>query len=174
MKLEVKNKLIKKLNQVKFLRQNKVFVLIAFAVIFSFLLGCASTGTYQVDIFTEMHYNQSYKANEPERLDIPKGAVPVKSPRDTRPAKELYEINCIVCHGELGKGDGKVLKKMVDEYGYKWRAEPDLTSEYVRNLPDATLKIYIQNGINVMPAFQKVFTEKEIDNLVQYIRELSK
>ena len=68
----MKNKLIKKLNQVKFLRQNKVFVLVAFTIIFSFLLGCASTGTYPVDIFPEMHYNQSYKANEPERLDIPK------------------------------------------------------------------------------------------------------
>ena len=169
----MENKLIKKLDKVEFLGKKKAFVVVACAILVSFLLGCASTGTYPVDIFTEMHYNQSYKANEPERLDIPKDAVPFFPYRSARLGQELYEVNCIICHGELGKGDGKVLTKMVDEYGYKWRADPNLTSEYVQNLPDAALKVYIENGINVMPSFQKVFTEKEIDNLVQYIRKLS-
>ena len=35
-----------------------------------------STGAYPIDIFQEMHYNQSFKAQEPPRLAPPAGSVP--------------------------------------------------------------------------------------------------
>ena len=48
-----------------------------------FLLGLAATGcvsfqrgAYQVDIFTEMHYTQAYRSQEPPRLYPAKGSVP--------------------------------------------------------------------------------------------------
>jgi len=43
--------------------------------------GCSkaglSQGSYPVDFFTEMHYQQSYKINEPPSLSAPSGSVPV-------------------------------------------------------------------------------------------------
>lgn len=41
------------------------------------LVGMAcSTGSYPVDVFTEMHYQQSYKSQEPPRLAPSDGSVP--------------------------------------------------------------------------------------------------
>ena len=39
-------------------------------------LAC-STGSYPVDVFTEMHYQQSYRSQEPPRLMPAEGAVPL-------------------------------------------------------------------------------------------------
>ncbi|SVA68605.1 uncharacterized protein METZ01_LOCUS121459, partial [marine metagenome] len=38
--------------------------------------ACAQ-GTYPVDFFPEMHYQDSYHSQQPPRLDIPIGSVPI-------------------------------------------------------------------------------------------------
>jgi mono/diheme cytochrome c family protein len=39
--------------------------------------ACDSTNTYPIDFFSEMHYQKSWHAQEPPRLDSPAGAIPV-------------------------------------------------------------------------------------------------
>ena len=57
-------------------------------------IAACETGAYPVDIFPEMHYQQSYKAQEPDRLDVPVGAVPYYSLKATKTGAELFAINC--------------------------------------------------------------------------------
>ena len=83
-------------------------------------------GTYQIEIFSEMHYDQSYKSQEPPRLYPAEGSVPfmlheggtdgvfnVSSDSSLTQTEEtvsagsgLYQVNCSFCHGMTGKGDG--------------------------------------------------------------------
>ena len=103
-------------------------------------LGCTpwGRGTYQVEIFSEMHYSQAYKSQEPPRLSPPSGAVPFKSvgegrliasdyyitegyQRGSESAKALYITNCIFCHGSQGKGDGAVKDYLLKWGGYHQR-----------------------------------------------------
>ena len=84
------------------------------------VVGC-SQGSYPLDVFYEMHYQQSYKAHEPPRLSAPASAVPVYAPQQatsfTLDGEHLYQVNCSMCHGATGKGDGSVLQKMINTYG---------------------------------------------------------
>ena len=86
-----------------------------------FLLGVAATGcvsfgrgAYQVDIFTEMHYTQVYRSQEPPRLYPATGSVPfqlvgagplvveeltlAKTSATVDQGRDLYGVNCAVCH----------------------------------------------------------------------------
>ena len=86
------------------------------------LAGC-SQGSYPLDIFYEMHYQPSYKAHEPPRLSVPGSAVawfpPPPATSFANDGEHLFEVNCSMCHGSAGKGDGPVLKKMMEQYGYE-------------------------------------------------------
>ncbi len=92
------------------------------------LLGsaCASTNTYPIDFFSEMHYQKSFRAQEPPRLDVPAGVVPVtggepqytleearnlrnplaNDPQAAASGQQLYAANCVSCHGPQGEGNG--------------------------------------------------------------------
>ena len=114
--------------------------------------GCAN-GTYPLDLFYEMHYQQSYGPHEPPRLSPPAGAVPITGkdvPLESLTVDEidelpnpflrddgvrervdegrvLYEVNCIMCHGVATRGDGEVLNIMREGYGYQVKLDPNLT-----------------------------------------------
>tara|TARA_Y100000588_G_scaffold360803_1_gene421036 strand:+ start:2144 stop:2842 length:699 start_codon:yes stop_codon:yes gene_type:complete len=83
------------------------------------------SGAHKVEIFTEMHYQPSYKSQEPSRILPPPNSVPVTgkeisyksledynnySPNinlasnDLELGQQLYTINCLVCHGASLKG----------------------------------------------------------------------
>ena len=167
-------------------------VLGAVLLLAMFLAGCAN-GTYPVDIFYEMHYQQSYQVHEPPRISVPAGAVPItgrqlaatENPIPGQRVEEgarLYAANCAFCHGATGKGDdpelqGPVLRIMREKYGYGTEARPyaitpDLTSETVVALPDVGVFAWITNGVVVMPSFDKLLTVEERWMLVNYIRTL--
>jgi mono/diheme cytochrome c family protein len=50
-------------------------LLLAVSAIALVAMAC-STGAYPVDVFTEMHYHQSYKSQEPPRLGPAEGSAP--------------------------------------------------------------------------------------------------
>lgn len=49
----------------------------AVAVVLLVAVGCDSTNEYPIDFFSEMHYADSWHAQEPPRLDSPAGAIQV-------------------------------------------------------------------------------------------------
>jgi mono/diheme cytochrome c family protein len=160
------------------------FLLAAF-----FATGCAN-GTYPLDIFYEMHYQQSYGVQEPPRISVPRNAVPVtgrvlfgtENPIPGQRVEEgarLFAANCAFCHGATGKGDGPVLGVMRDRYNYPQRnpngdytITPDLTSDFVAGQPDVGLFAWMTSGVTVMPSFARVLSVEERWLLVNYIRTL--
>ena len=140
-------------------------------------LGC-SQGAYPLDIFYEMHYQPSHKAHEPPRLSAPESAVPFFDPPAATSfnldGQHLYAVNCAMCHGAAARGDGEVLTRMVDTYGYTPAVPADLTAlddplmiakdyDGVRNI--------VVGGLTVMPSFAKLLSEAEIDAVSRYVAD---
>ena len=78
--------------------------------------------------------------------------------------ERLYRIYCLPCHGETGKGDGSVAKKMVPPQ--------DLASDYAKNLSDGYIFATIAGGGVIMPAQKKGLSEKDIWDIVNFVRKL--
>ena len=77
----------------------------------------------------------------------------------------VYKDKCIGCHGADGSADtplGKVLKVQ------------DLRRPEVQALTDAQLVTVIANGKGKMPAQRGKLTAAQIDQVVAYVRSLSK
>lgn len=141
------------------------------------LTGC-SQGAYPADIFPEMHHQASYRRLEPSRPAPPSGSVPTSggqaaytfdearrlnnpipdTPQSRQHAMELYAVNCAMCHGQSGRGDG-----VVERYFAQSGAVPpvDFTSQRVRRRSDAELWWLITNGIGGMPAFRGLLADEE-------------
>lgn len=177
----------------------RVLLLVVVLVLAIAATGClAKSGTYApIDWAAEMHYSQSYRAQEPPRLASPLGAVPFKFASDTReltrepaigPADyaaltnpvtrtaatsaagaELFRVNCSMCHGSEGLGDGRVSAFLV-AYGYI--SAPNLTADGVVAKSDGDVYGILTNGINVMPTFKNMLSPSDRWLLVDYIREL--
>ena len=144
------------------------------------MIGCGQ-GTYPLDIFYEMHYSQSYKSGEPPRLAGVENAVPWTPPDGWIPApkstaintgEHLYTVNCSLCHGASGKGDGPVLNLMMEQYGYEPAVTPDLTSQVVTAMGFQGIQGMMVSGITVMPSFSKLLTTEEIEMIADYVMTL--
>lgn len=81
--------------------------------------------------------------------------------------KELFALNCMICHKESGKG-GKVTIE-----GKSLNVE-DLTKEKFVKATDEKLTDYVTNGIEDegMPAFKEKMTPEEIRAVVTHVRNL--
>ena len=136
------------------------------------LVGC-SQGSYPLDIFYEMHYQPSYKAHEPPRLSVPESAVawfpPPQATSFANDGEHLYQVNCSMCHGPAAKGNGPVLKKMMEQYGYEPAVPPDLTSDPVMAMPMEAIESFMLNGVVVMPNFSKLLTKAEVRLVAEYV-----
>jgi mono/diheme cytochrome c family protein len=79
---------------------------------------------------------------------------------------ELYKINCVPCHGKVGKGDGVV--------GTFFKFKPaDLTSFDVQQISDEAIFLVITNGVTGrMPPLNENFSVRERWDLVNFIRTL--
>lgn len=165
--------------------------------------ACNSTNTYPIDFFSEMHYQKSFRSQEPPRLDTPAGAVPITGgeavytfaeardlanplagdPQARERGAQLYAVNCAVCHGAQGRGDGRMAALWATQQGAVPPA--DLTSPVVVNRTDGELywiltngftspeqQVHYPGGLTNMPAFGKLLTPEERWALVSYIRQL--
>ncbi len=148
------------------------------------IAACGPT-TYPVDLFPEMHYQSSPRRLEPERLppvadSVPTGgalarlsfqdAGPLRPPRtlsDAPPERisDLMRINCAMCHGPGGHGDGPVAP-------YFTPVRPvDFRSERVRQRTDGQLFWLVANGIGNMPPFRSLLSEDDLWLAVKAIRQ---
>ena len=146
-----------------------------------------STGSYPIDVFQEMHYNQSLKAQEPPRFAPPRGSIPITGGYIPAPDKAdavnllnpfavnpdalergalLYKQNCSMCHGLTAGGDGFVGNKFV---AYPAPQPPAFSSQRVSELTSGEAYASISNGAGFMPPFQGLLTEEDRWALVALI-----
>lgn len=84
---------------------------------------------------------------------------------DLKEGKALYDINCAVCHGPNGDGDGPVIKKGFYPVNLKAQGVKDRTDGYIF--------AYIRYGGKVMmPSYGENLSEKQAWQLVNFVRHL--
>lgn len=138
------------------------------------------TGPHAVDIFTEMHFQPSYRTQEGPRILPPPDSVPVtgreveyktveeyqalavpshiaSDPGALARARETYDVNCQVCHGTNLRGedgDARILPYLANSSG----ARP-------RNLVDVKLD---SDGGQILSAASDGTTDGEIYAWIAY------
>ena len=80
--------------------------------------------------------------------------------------KELFNINCSMCHGTEGKGNGPISNFIVNK-------PANLTGVKVVNFVDGEIFLTISNGVKgKMPALNENLTVRERWDVVNFIRWL--
>ncbi len=79
--------------------------------------------------------------------------------------KKVFQSNCVVCHGDAGKGDGPGGKALNPK-------PADLTSDKVQSQTDGEIFWKITNGRGAMVKWEPVIPEAQRWDLVNYIRSL--
>ena len=77
----------------------------------------------------------------------------------------LYEINCLVCHGAEGRGDGPVAAKIVT------KAPVDLNEDYTQDQADGQLFFTLTRGREVMPYYRDALSVEERWDVVNYVKD---
>ena len=77
---------------------------------------------------------------------------------DTSKGRQLYQSNCAICHGPTGKS---VLP-----------GAPNFDRGEGVLKPDLTLLVAIRSGRNAMPAFQGILSDRDIMDVIAFVRTL--
>ena len=149
------------------------------------LFGITMLFTYdiiKIDWMSFMELQPSYKPME-DPLPVPARSIPVEgpiaipnmgAPDNPVPAdqisiargRELFMINCQMCHGETGQGNGQIAAALVNK-------PANLTSDVTQSKSDGALFLTITNGVlGRMPPMNENFTVRERWDLVNFIRTL--
>ena len=156
--------------------------------ILSFFLfaGCIQqSNTYPVEIFSEMHYNQAYRDQEPPRVPAHPDSVPFKNIGENSELNmskkvqsnydgyELYSVNCAFCHGDNGGGYGPAANQITSKENY-WYSVTGESHKNPANLISSELSkenavVFIKGGAGLMPAYKNMLTEEEIKSIVDYV-----
>ncbi len=98
-------------------------------------------------------------------LGVPPNPVPADQASLER-GKELYTINCVLCHGVDGKGDGPVASHLENK-------PFDLTSFPIHSIQDGGIFFIMSYGVpEKMPALNENLTVRERWDIVNYVRTL--
>ena len=152
-------------------------VLFGIAMIFSF-------DVIKIDWPSFMEIQPSYRPME-NPLPVPERSIPIDGPVyipniQTLPqnptkaddasitrGKELFTINCQMCHGATGQGNGPVAAFLIN---FK---PADLTSPLIQAFPDGQIFMTITNGVpERMPPLNENLTVPERWDVVNYVRTL--
>lgn len=83
-----------------------------------------------------------------------------------RAGKVMFERNCAVCHGDLGRGDGPLIGPG------KFPLAPDLTLPATVQRTDGYIYAVIRAGRGLMPAYGPRMNHLERWATVMYVRQL--
>jgi mono/diheme cytochrome c family protein len=98
-------------------------------------------------------------------MGAPENPVPADATSVARGA-ELFMINCAMCHGETGEGNGPIANHIQNK-------PANLTSDTVQSKSDGALFLTITNGVTGrMPALNENFTVRERWDIVNFLRTL--
>ena len=82
--------------------------------------------------------------------------------------KELYDNDCMPCHGTGGHGDGPVAH-LLHAHGFDPK---NLVTGVTKNLPDGYIYGYIRDGGIHMPSYGDAMNSDERWDVVMYVRQL--
>jgi putative ABC transport system permease protein len=105
--------------------------------------------------------------------DVPKDILTKKNPVASSDAvlaaaKSAYEENCLMCHGEAGKGDGPMAGMLKER-------PSDLTdTKNFTEMTDGEIFWIITKGVKPMPPFENKISEDNRWGLVNLMRSMSK
>jgi mono/diheme cytochrome c family protein len=147
-------------------------------------MGLWAYDVIKFDTLTQMSVQPSVDYDQGPRLAAPVSAVPIQGPEliAGQPATEplpattaslqrgqvLFGINCALCHGATGVGDGKV------GVFFAPTKPADLTGAAVQNLSTNQLFVIITQGAGVMPPLAENLTVAERWDVINYVRTLKK
>ena len=140
------------------------------------ILLAVISGLYGCD---DMHDQVSIKPQEAPRRSTPSEAVPIQgketvtwqsqlnnpvstSDFSVQRGKEIYMINCALCHGTPETQPGAVGRKLVPP-------PPNLQDPRIKALNDSDVFKRISLGFGRMPAFQLVISATDRWHLVNYL-----
>jgi mono/diheme cytochrome c family protein len=158
-----------------------IVVFLAVGVLFSVLL-MFSMDVIKIDWITFMEIQPSFDAQE-DPLPVPARSIPVDGPvsipnmgAPVNPVaadevsiergRTLFTINCIMCHGVTGEGNGQIAALLANK-------PANLTSIITQSKSDGALFLTITNGVDGrMPPMVENLTVRDRWDLVNYIRTL--
>ena len=104
--------------------------------------------------------------------EAPKSADTLKNPlagdlKAAKDGKNLFQIYCVTCHGDKGKGDG------ISAAGLNPKPA-DFTLKRIQKQSDGSMFWKITTGKPPMVSWKYTLSEKQRWELVDYIRQLGK
>lgn len=88
-----------------------------------------------------------------------------KSPESLARGRQMYEMHCLVCHGDQGRGNGPVGEKFVPQ-------PMELNLDYVQLQPDGQIYYTISHGSIAMPAYWQAILPEDRWHVVNFIKEV--
>ena len=159
-----------------------LMIFIVAGVLFGVIL-IFSYDVIKIDWPSFMEIQPSYKQME-NPLPVPDRSIPVEGavyiPNTALPTnptvadeasltrgKELFTINCQMCHGATGEGNGTIAAFLI-----KFKPA-NLTSPLIKAFSDGQIFMTISNGVpERMPALNENLTVSERWDVVNYVRTL--
>ncbi len=156
-------------------------VVLGGTALLSLLVVLVSYNVIDISFPTNMADQASIAYLEGPRYAAPESAVPIQGPVliDGQPASEpvaaspdslqrgaiLFDINCKMCHGANGDGQG-TLRNFFSPH------PADLTGEEVNNLSDDGIFTVIIQGRDLMPPQAEGLSVEESWDIVNYVRQM--
>jgi mono/diheme cytochrome c family protein len=155
-------------------------------IVVAVLSGIVFLFTYNVIVIDRISFMEIQPAFRPmeDPLPVPERSIPVEgaafipgmgAPVNPIESDEvsvargalLYDVNCAMCHGVDGGGNGSVAPFLSE------KKPADLTSEVVQVKSDGAIFLVISNGVpGTMPALNENLTVRDRWDVVNYIRTL--
>jgi mono/diheme cytochrome c family protein len=168
-----------------FILRRFFMIFVAVGILFGILM-VFSFDVIKIDWPSFMEIQPSYRPME-NPLPVPERSIPIEGavyipnsqvlPQNPTKAddasiargSELFAINCKMCHGATGEGNGPIA-------AFLTKFKPaNLTSPLIKAFPDGQIFMTITNGVpERMPPLNENLTVSERWDVVNYVRTLNK
>lgn len=162
----------------------RLLLLLGAAAVIGGILMIFSYSVIHIQWVTFMQIQPSFKPME-HPLPVPPNSIPVEGaayipgmgapvnpvPPDAASVargETLFKVNCLICHGPAGLGNGKVASFFANK-------PANLTSPAVQNLSDGAIFLVISTGVaGRMPALNENLMVRDRWDVINYVRTLKK